>query len=76
MISTCVDCGQPFRTYVPDSMCKLPDGLYVTYQDPQLQCPECDENRFGLFMNEDLFPHLCARRLPASGTSSEHDVEL
>lgn len=58
VISTCADCGQPYRTYVPDSICNLPNGGSVTYTEPQLLCPICDPSGFGVFMNEDLFPEL------------------
>lgn len=58
VIQLCDTCHRPYRTYVPDSICTLPDGLQVTYREPQTQCPVCDENSFGEFMNTDLFPEL------------------
>ena len=58
MIQNCSECQQPYRTFVPDSICKIPGGGCVTCQDPQLLCPECDPNNYGIFMNEDLFPHM------------------
>lgn len=54
-IEKCMECGRDFRTYVPNSVCKLPDGNYATYADPQLLCPLCDPNQYGSFMNADLF---------------------
>ena len=51
-------CGQPFCTYVPDTMCALPDGGVVFYPEAQTTCPLCDDGMFGLFMNKDLFPEL------------------
>ena len=54
----CNACGRPFRTYVPDSFCVLPNGGMVTYVDPQLECPLCDSHGYGDFMNSDLFPEL------------------
>lgn len=35
IVSSCVDCGRSFRTYVPDSYCNLPDGSSVTFSTPQ-----------------------------------------
>ena len=54
VIDKCIDCGRDFRTYVPRTNCHLPGGLVVDYEDPQLQCPDCDPHRYGLFMNEDM----------------------
>ena len=58
MIQSCRRCSRPYRTYVPDTICDLPDGGCVYYSDPQLFCPLCDDNRYGEFMNKDLFPEL------------------
>ena len=58
VIEICHDCGRQFRTYVPDSFCKLPNGGCVSYCTPQLQCPLCDPTGYGDFMNKDLFPEL------------------
>lgn len=58
VLNNCTDCGRMFRTYVANSMCHLPDGGVVSYKEPQLQCPLCDEQGYGVFMNQDLFPEL------------------
>ena len=58
IIVPCIDCGQNFRTYKPDTNCLMPDGSTQWHVEPQKQCPECDINGYGLFLNEDLFPHL------------------
>ena len=52
VIQKCIQCGRPFRTYVPNSMCYLPDGAIVTYSEPQLTCPLCDEKSFGIYIHE------------------------
>ena len=54
VIEKCEDCERPFRTYVSDTICHLPDGGQVLYKDPQLKCPECDPNGYGWFMNADF----------------------
>lgn len=54
----CVDCGREFRTYVPETMCILPDGGSVFYNELQTKCPLCDTEGYGGFMNKDLFPEL------------------
>lgn len=56
IITPCTDCEQPFRTYVPNTICRLPDGGSVFYRDPQTLCPACDTTGFGTFWNLDLFP--------------------
>ena len=53
-----MECKRPFRTYVPETICTLPDGGSVFYRDPQPLCPLCDKEGFGSFMNQDLFPEL------------------
>ena len=59
VIQKCVECSRDYRTYVPGTVCHLPDDSgVVTYQEPQTKCPACDENGYGMFMNEDLFPEL------------------
>ena len=58
IISSCVECGRDFGTFIPDTSCNLPDGSCVTYTEPQLACPLCDSHGYGAFMNEDLFPEL------------------
>ena len=58
VIKTCAGCVREFRTYVPETVCMLPDGGSVFYQDPQLLCPICDPEGYGAFMNRDLFPEL------------------
>ena len=56
----CIDCGRDYRTYVPDTACHLPDGGIVTYSEPQLKCPACDDQCFGLFMtNPVIVPFIC-----------------
>lgn len=37
-------------------------GVLFFYDEPQLRCPECDPIGYGLFMNFDLFPHLCPEK--------------
>ena len=59
VVSQCGDCGRDYRTYVPETICTLPDGGTVFYREAQTKCPLCDENSFGEFMNTDLFPELC-----------------
>ena len=34
-------CQQPFRTYIPDTICRLSDGGSVFYREAQTQCPLC-----------------------------------
>lgn len=58
VIENCMECSRPFRTFVPDSICELPDGSCVSYKDPQFLCPLCDSKGYGGFMNTDLFPEL------------------
>ena len=61
IITPCTECQQPFRTYVPDTICRLPDGGSVFYREAQTQCPLCDSSGFGTFWNMDLFPELQPR---------------
>ena len=61
IITPCTGCQQPFRTYVPDTICRLPDGGSVFYREAQTQCPFCDPSGFGTFWNMDLFPVLQPR---------------
>ena len=58
VLKECVDCGREFRTYVPETMCILPDGGSVFYNEPQTKCPLCDVEGYGGFMNKDLFTEL------------------
>ena len=60
IIALCIECGRKYRTYVPDSICSLPNGGLVSYKEPQLKCPMCDEGGYGDFMNFDLFPELAS----------------
>ena len=53
-----MECGGKFRTYIPDTHCLMPDGSTQLHVDPQDLCPECDPAAYGLFLNEDLYPHL------------------
>lgn len=62
VIRECCECGHQYRTYVPGASTKLPTGSVVFYDEPQLRCPECDPIGYGLFMNFDLFPHLCPEK--------------
>ncbi len=58
-IQKCTQCDKDYRTYVPGGPCELPAGCgIVCYDEPQLLCPECDDNSYGAFMNKDLFPNL------------------
>ena len=67
VIKACADCSRSFRTYVPDTMCTLPDGGSVFYRDPQLLCPLCDPESYGTFMNKDLFPELVPKPVSTDG---------
>ncbi len=58
VVNLCLTCHRPFRTYIPGTHCRLPDGGIVNHYDPQLDCPICDPGGFGVFMNFDLFPEL------------------
>jgi len=70
VIKKCEDCGRPFRTYVPETYCELPGGGSVFYCDPQTKCPLCDDNGYGDFMNEDLFPELVPELRPNMSPST------
>ena len=61
IVKKCSECGEQYRTYIPGTSCQLPCGGIVMYDDPQFLCPECDPNSYGLFTNEDLFPHMCVQ---------------
>ena len=41
-----------------DTCCLMPDSSTQFHVEPQDLCPECDPDAYGLFLNEDLFPHL------------------
>lgn len=56
VIKQCTVCSKPFRTYVPDTDCVMPDGASFFYSYPQDECPACDENCWGWQWNTDLFP--------------------
>ena len=58
----CFKCGEQFRTYKLDTDCLMPDGTTQWHIEPQIYYLECDESRYGLFMNEDLFLHLVVPR--------------
>ena len=58
VIKICGVCQRPYRTYVANTECRLPDGGSVFYRDPQIMCPLCDPEGYGEFMNTDLFPEL------------------
>ena len=58
IITDCIKCGQKFRTYIPNTDCKLPDGTIQCHQQPQDECPDCDFTVLGSILNEDLFPGL------------------
>ena len=70
VIKKCEDCGRPFRTYVPETYCELPGGGSVFYCDPQTKCPLCNDNGYGDFMNEDLFPELVPELRPNMSPST------
>ena len=70
VITPCIECNQPFRTYVPETICRLPDGGSVFYREPQDLCPVCDPSGFGEFMNHDLFPELAPDPVSAEGMAS------
>ena len=50
----CEQCGTEFFTFIPDTLCKMPDGTVVFYQDPQMECPNCDEAQFGWKWNKEI----------------------
>ena len=58
VMQQCTRCNRDYRTYIPDTICRLPDGGCTMYQDPQLTCPMCDPMGYGDFMNADIFPEL------------------
>ena len=58
VITPCIECNQHFTTYVPETVCRLPNGGSVFNREPQELCPVCDPSAFGDFMNLDLFPEL------------------
>ena len=37
VIQTCVTCSKPFRAYVPDTSCIMPDGIAFSYCDAQTE---------------------------------------
>ena len=39
VMQQCTMCNREYRTYIPDTICRLPDGGCTMYQDPQLTCP-------------------------------------
>ena len=57
-VQKCVSCSREFLAPVEDSMCVLPCGSIVSYPDPVLECPLCDESGFGEYMNKDFMPEL------------------
>ena len=54
----CLHCGRDFLAPIPNTDCHLPDGGIVCYRDPVLECPICDDNRFGSSWNMDFMPDL------------------
>ena len=50
----CGRCGLPFLAPPPDTICDLPDGNCVSYCEPVIFCPLCDDNQFGFSWNEDF----------------------
>ena len=70
MIKVCVACQRPYRTYVPNTICTLPDRGSVFYKDPQIECPLCDPTGYGEFMNKDLFLELQMPEMPVEGDES------
>ena len=70
------ECERPFRMYVPNTDCRLPDGGSVYYRDLQTMCPLCDPCGYGDFMNEDLFPELQADISAAANPADEDYRQL
>ncbi len=67
VIQNCVDCSRCYRTYIPGTVCELPDGNGAfIYDEPQNTCPLCDERQYGDFMNYDLFPELTKPQAPTT----------
>ena len=75
-IMMCIECERPFRMYVPNTDCRLPDGGSVYYRDLQTMCPLCDPCGYGDFMNEDLFPELQADISAAANPADEDYRQL
>ena len=42
--------------YAEETDCILPNDTIVYYQDPNLECPLCDERQFGFQLNLDFMP--------------------
>ena len=59
IITPFTGCQQPFRTYVLNTICCLPDGGSVFYREAQTQCLLCDLS--GFIVPLDLFPELQPR---------------
>lgn len=55
VISMC-PCGRQFYSYIPDTLCTMPNGTIVYYQQPQVLCPLCDDYEWGWQFNVSLFP--------------------
>lgn len=53
-IRQCTSCGKEFLAPIEDSICHLPDGGIVSYPDPILECPLCDQNQFGYYLNKEF----------------------
>lgn len=60
ILSSCIECHETFRTYVPGTDCLLPDNTVVCLQEPTEKCPNCSGGSW-LCINEDLFPHLVSK---------------
>ena len=50
VMQQCTMCNREYRTYIPNTICRLPDGGCTMYQDPQLTCPMCDPMEYGDFI--------------------------
>ena len=74
VISSCAECNRKFRTYVPETVCVLPDGSSVFYRDAQMLCPLCDPNGFREFINQDLFPEIAGTSRSSSEAKQEEDL--
>ena len=72
VVTACIQCNQPYRTYVPGTICKLPDGGLVFYREPHVLCPLCDPEGYGTFMNGDLLPDL--QPLPSAPATSGEEI--
>lgn len=65
VISMC-PCGRQFYNFIPDTLCTMPNGTIVFYQQPQVLCPLCDDYEWGWQYNVSLFPEFKDRVPPTT----------